>query len=88
MIFLWAALQLGYAVFAIFAFVFVIRHSSKWAALQQKQMIEQSKDAWFTRPGQFKGRYMFYVMKIGIVFSAFILLGMGYSILFGPIVLN
>lgn len=78
------AAQIIYLLVAIAIFVFVIRHSNKWASTHQKYMIEEAKKGVMNRPEQFEGRFMFYVIKTGAIFAALVILLMIYSILFGP----
>ena len=82
------AAQILYLLVAIIVFVFAIRHSGKWALKHQKYMIETARKGVMNRPEQFEGRFMFFVIKIGAIFSVLVILLMVYSILFGPVTIG
>ncbi|MDB5244361.1 MAG: hypothetical protein JWN18_231 [Parcubacteria group bacterium] len=81
-------LEVVYLLIGIAVIWNVIKRSSKFAAKLQISYIEQSKKGIINRPEQFEGKFFFIMLRIGIIFSSFVLMGMGYSILFGPIILN
>ena len=81
-------LKLIYLLLGCIGFVSVFSRSKKWSSLLQNYYISSSKKSLFSRREQFEGRFFRLILRTCLVFVALVILAMGFSILFGPIILN
>ncbi len=81
-------LKFLYFMSAYVVLINVFSRSRKWATRIQSYYIQNAKKSLFNQPEQFEGKFFLTIVRLGVVFASFVLLLMGYSILFGPVVLN